>query len=80
METDKPSFMDKYPVHIQDVIMSDIADHLLAQWLDSQLDEGTFYADYQIALMTDDDSVQKDFNEYYELTKDDDEFIEHLGA
>jgi hypothetical protein len=60
--------------------MSDIADHLLAQWLDSQLDEGTFYADYQIALITDDDSVQKDFNEYYELTKDDDEFIEHLGA
>jgi hypothetical protein len=78
--SDKPSMFDTYPKHVTDVILQGIADDLLDSWMNNNLDEGTFWADYQIAMMCDDDAVQKDFNEYYELTPDDDEYIVHLGA
>jgi len=74
------SLKSHYPKHVTDVILQGIADDLLDSWMNNNLDEGTFWADYQIALMCDDDAVQKDFNEYYELTPDDDEYIVHLGA
>lgn len=78
--SDKPSMFDTYPKHVTDVILQGIADDLLDSWMNNNLDEGTFWADYQIALMCDDDAVQQDFNEYYELSPDDDEYIVHLGA
>lgn len=78
--SDKPSMFDSYPPNVTDAILQGIAEDLLDSWMTSNLDEGTFWADYQIALSCDDDAVQKDFNEYYELTPDDDEYIVHLGA
>ncbi len=77
---DKASMFDSYPPHVTDVILQGIAENLLDSWMTSNADEGTFWSDYQIALMCDDDAVQKDFNEYWELTPDEDEYIEHLGA
>jgi len=78
--SDKASMFDSYPPHVVDAILQGIAEDLLDSWMNNNLDEGTFHADREIALMCDDDAVQKDFNEYYELNPDDDEYIEHLGA
>ncbi len=73
MEDTKGSFMDNYPNHIQDVILSDIADQLVGDWMNSNADEGTFYADLKIAEMSTDD-VKADFNSFYGLTADDDDY------
>lgn len=73
MEDKKGSFMDKYPDHIQDVILSDIAEQLVGDWINSNADEGTYYADLKIAEMSTDD-VKEDFNSFYELTVNDDDY------
>lgn len=78
--SDKGSMFDSYPPHVTDAILQGIAEDLLDSWLTSNADEGTFWSDYQIALMCDDDAVQQDFNNYWELTPDEDEYIVHLGA
>ena len=38
-------------------------------------DEGTFYADYQFALMCDSQELKKAFNTYYELKEDDEYYV-----
>jgi hypothetical protein len=40
------------------------------------VDEGTFYADYQIALMSDNNYLKGRFNQFYDLTPEDDEYLE----
>ena len=60
----------------KDAVFTDIADHLLQQWIDSNLDEGEYFADKQIASMSGDPEFQKAFNEYYELTPEDEDYFE----
>lgn len=75
-QNDKPSMFDDMAPHITAAVQSEIAEQLFDSWIGGHLDEGMFYADYQMALMTDDISVKKRFNEYWEVTPDDDEYLE----
>lgn len=70
------SFLDNENQMLQDAIQSEISDHLFEQWLSSQLDEGVHWADYQIALLADDDYIKRRYNEYYELKKGDEYYID----
>ena len=60
----------------QDGIVDTIAHELFEQWVDSNLDEGVMYADYQICLMYGSPELQKDFNEFYKLTPNDQYYFE----
>ena len=70
------SFLNDENQMIVDAIYTDIADHLLDQWINSNLDEGQYYADKQVALMSGDSYIQSKFNEFYKLTPEDEEYID----
>jgi hypothetical protein len=70
------SFLDKENAEIVAITYTEIGDHLFEQWHNSNLDEGTFWADYQIALMCDSNYLKGRFNQFYNLTPDEDEYIE----
>ena len=59
-----------------DAIYTDIADHLVQEWINNNLDEGQYYADKQVALMSGDSYIQSKFNEFYKLTPTDEDYIE----
>lgn len=59
-----------------DAIYSDIGDHLVEQWIQSNLDESQFYADQQVALMSGDKYLKDKFNKFYNLTPADEYYIE----
>jgi hypothetical protein len=72
---DRGSFLDDENQMVIDAVITEISEHLFEQWNSSNLDEGTFYADYQIALMSSDPYLQSKFNLFYELTPEDEEYF-----
>jgi hypothetical protein len=73
---DRGSFLDDENQMVVDAICTEIGEHLFEQWNSSNLDEGTFYADYQIALLSDSNYLKGRFNQFYDLTPEDDEYLE----
>jgi hypothetical protein len=73
---DRGSFLDNENEMVVGAIISEIGEKLFEDWNDSNLDEGTFYADYQIALLSDDNYLKGRFNQHYDLTPEDDEYLE----
>ena len=57
-------------------VFQDIADQLLDDWIQSNLDEGQYYADLQIAYRSGDKYLRKQFNEFYNLTPEDNDYFE----
>jgi hypothetical protein len=72
---DRGSFLDDENQMLVDSIITEISEQLFEDWNSSNLDEGTFYADYQIALMCNDKYIKSKFNEFYELTPEDEEYF-----
>jgi hypothetical protein len=73
---DRGSFLDDENQMVIDAEMVDIGLKLFEDWNSSNLDEGTFYADYQIALLSDSNYLKGRFNKFYDLTPEDDEYLE----
>jgi hypothetical protein len=73
---DRGSFLDDENQMVVDAICTEIGEHLFEDWNNSNLDEGTFWADYQIALMCDSNYLKGRFNQFYDLNKDDEHYIE----
>ena len=69
------SAFDDLPHHIRDAVFTDIAEQLLQDWIDSNLDEGEYYCDLQVAYRSGDKDIRKRFNEYYNLTEADDDYF-----
>ena len=61
---------------VLDAVFTDIADHLLQEWINSNLDEGQYFADLQVAYLSGDKYLQKLFNEFYKLTPEDNDYFE----
>ena len=59
-----------------DAEYSAIGDHLVQEWINSNLDEGVYYADKCFAEMCDSDYLKGKFNEFYNLTPEDEDYIE----
>jgi hypothetical protein len=73
---DRGSFLEDENQMVIDAEIVDIGLKLFEDWNSSNLDEGTFYADYQIALMSDNNYLKGRFNQFYDLTPKDDEYLE----
>jgi len=73
---DRGSFLDDENQMVVDATVIEIGQKLFEDWNDSNLDEGTFYADWQIALLSDDNYLKGRFNQFYDLTPEDDEYLE----
>ena len=70
------SFLDNENQMVVDAIYTDIADHLVQEWINSNLDEGQLYADFQVASMSDSNYIKGRFNQFYNLTPDDQYYVE----
>ena len=73
---DRGSFLDDENQMVIDAICTDIAEQLFEDWNQSNLDEGTFYADYQIACLSDSNYLKGRFNQFYDLNKGDEYYLE----
>ena len=71
-----PSFLDNENQMLIDATMSEIADQLLDDWIQSNLDEGQLYSDYRIAEMSSDNYLKDKFNKHYNLNSDDQYYLE----
>ena len=72
---DRGSFLDDENQMVIDAVITDISEQLFEDWNSSNLDEGTFYAYYQIAYRSEDPYLQSKFNLFYELTPEDEEYF-----
>ena len=70
------SFLDNENQMVIDAEMSEIAEHLLQEWINSNLDEGVFYADKCFAEMCDSNYLKGRFNQHYDLNPGDEDYIE----
>jgi hypothetical protein len=61
-----------------DAVYQDIAEQLLEDWINNNLDEGQYYADKQFAEMSGDEFIQSEFNKFYNLTEIDEDYFEIL--
>jgi len=70
-------FLDAMNINqmVIDAEVQAISEHLFQEWTDSNLDEGTFYADFQFALMCDSKEIKQAFNTYYELKEEDEYYV-----
>ena len=73
---DRGSFLEDQNQMVIDAEIVDIGLKLFEDWNSANLDEGTFYADYQIALLSDNNYLKGKFNKFYDLTPEDDEYLE----
>lgn len=60
---------------VRDAIFSDIADQLLEDWMNAKADEGQYYLDHQIALMSGDPLIRTKFNQFYDLKPEDEDYF-----
>ena len=73
---DRGSFLDDENQMVVDAEMVEIGLKLFEDWNSSNLDEGTFYADWKIAELSNDNYLKGRFNQFYDLTPEDDEYLE----
>ena len=69
------SFLENENQMLIDAIYSEIGEQLVEDWMNANLDEGQYYADLQVAYMSGDKYIQKKFNEFYNLTPDDNDYF-----
>lgn len=69
------SAFENVPQHIKDSVFDEIANELLNNWITDILDEGQYYADMQIAMMSNDETMKQAFNLHYGLTKEDEDYL-----
>jgi hypothetical protein len=70
------SFLEDENQMVIDAEMSAIADQLLDDWINSNLDEGQLWADFQFASMCDSNYLKGRFNQFYDLKPEDQYYVE----
>ena len=71
------SFLEEMNINqmVIDYEIQVISEHLFDEWMNSNLDEGSFYADYQFAVMCDSKEIKQAFNQFYNLKEDDEHYV-----
>jgi hypothetical protein len=69
------SFLEDVNQMVIDACYQDIAEQLLDDWINSNLNEGQYYADKQFAEMSGDKFVQSEFNKFYNLKEGDEDYL-----
>ena len=70
------SFLENENQMVIDATLSEIGEMLVEDWINSNLDEGELYSDWRIADMSDSNYLKGRFNQFYDLTTDDEHYIE----
>jgi HSP20 family molecular chaperone IbpA len=72
------SFLEEMNINqmVIDAEIQGISEHLFQEWMDSNLDEGSFYADFRFAEMCDSKEIKKAFNQFYDLKPDEQYYVE----
>jgi hypothetical protein len=70
------SFLENENQMVIDAELQEIAEQLLEEWINSNLDEGELYADWRIADMVSSNYLKGRFNQFYDLKPDDQYYIE----
>jgi len=70
------SFIENENQMVIDAEIQAIGEQLFTEWMDSNLDEGQFYADFRFAEMSDSNYLKGRFNQFYDLTPEDDYYLE----
>jgi hypothetical protein len=70
------SFLENENQMLIDAVYEDIAEQLLEDWINANLDEGQFYADKTIAEMSDSNYLRGRFNLFYDLKPTDENYLE----
>jgi len=70
------SFLENENQMVIDAEIQTISEQLFDEWMDSNLDEGTFFADYRFAEMSDSNYLKGRFNQFYDLKPEDQYYIE----
>jgi hypothetical protein len=71
------SFLEDVNQMVIDAIYQEIAEQLLDDWINNNLNEGQYYADKQFAEMSGDKFIFEQFNKFYELKEGDSDYMEH---
>ena len=69
------SFLEDVNQMVIDAVYQDIAEQLLDDWINNNLDEGQYYADKQFAEMSGDEFIQGEFNKFYNLKEGDEDYL-----
>jgi len=67
-------FLEGLNQMVQDAIDEDIKDHLIEQWADELMNEGSDVLEREIICFASPE-IQKQYNEFYKLEADDDFFF-----
>ena len=70
------SFLEDENQMVIDAELQEIGEMLLEDWMNSNLDEGQLYADWRIADMSSSNYLKGRFNQFYNLNKGDEYYIE----
>ena len=72
------SFLEEANINqmVIDYEIQAISEHLFTEWMNSNLDEGILYADYQFAVMCDSKEIKQAFNQFYNMNPDEQYYIE----
>ena len=68
------AFTDTLGEHILGAIQVDIEEHLFEQWNQSNLDEGTEYAEFRFIQFAP-DNVKQSYNEFYGYKEGDEYYV-----
>ena len=70
------SFLENENQMVIDAELQEIADHLLTEWIESNLDEGQLYSDWRIADMSSSNYLKGRFNLFYDLKPEDQYYLD----
>ena len=69
------SFLEDVNQMVIDAVYQDIAEQLLEDWINNNLDESQYFADKQFAEMAGDKFIYDEFNKFYELKEGDEDYL-----
>ena len=69
------SFLENINQMVIDATIVEIQEHLFDEWMNANLDEGTYFSDRRFAEMSGDKFLYDEFNKHYNLTEEDDDYL-----
>lgn len=73
---DKPAILDTMPADLASALLEEVGGALFDNWYESHLDDGQFIADYEIALLSDNQEVKAFFNKHWEVEQGEEYYLE----
>ena len=69
------SFLDDINQMVIDAEIQTISEQLFDDWMNANLDDGQFWADYRFAEMSDSELIKDAFNKFYGISKGEDMYL-----